>query len=184
MIKSKPTEKPAEKPAEIKRIYKGDIEIINDTFKLVVSKLQKNISFDLKHPAFVSVEHCHFYHTYDSSGSPQKQCNAVGGHTHNIRIYSKDGELRGECSLPIHNKRSEALLYRKKNEDTGKMKVVTNPYNSDPYDKHTHEIQYIKSEKFQARKISPEAYAYSQNLYKPKEGTVEINVESSNRETL
>lgn len=128
------------KKAEAKepnRVFNGDHVIVGDLFKLEVESFLRNISFNPKQPIKEPVEHCHFYHTFDSAGRPMTKCNSIGGHYHDIKISTdSDGNLVGECSTPKRNPQSEQAY---------------------PGDNHTHVVRYIKSEKFEARKTNKEA---------------------------
>lgn len=117
--------------AKTKRIFSEDLMIESDTFKLEVSKYSKNLSFDTKNPVLVGVEHCHFFHTFDSSGKKLDVSNHVAGHTHKIIVKeSKDGTLTAICSEP------EPSFYG---------------------DKHTHEVTYLKSDRFKVRQLNQDA---------------------------
>lgn len=107
------------------------------TFKLALSSMLKNISFNIKKPIYETAEHCHWYRTKDSSGRDTNgKCASVGGHYHNVTIKEVDGKLVGECSTPIRNSNSEALVEK---------------------DTHTHEVHYICSSVVDIRAMSPEA---------------------------
>lgn len=118
------------KKKKVSRFFKKDGIVFSDTFKLEQSSFHKNISFDANAPLLVPVEHCHFFHTFDSYGKVMKQSNKVGGHYHEVTVEEVDGKLVGKCSVQI-----------------GGMKD----------DKHTHEINYIKSDEVTLRTINKEA---------------------------
>jgi hypothetical protein len=114
-----------------KRTYAEDMMIDSDTFKLEVTNYAKNLSFDNKKPLLVGVEHCHFYHTLDSSGRKMENCNSVGGHTHKVTVKEdKNGKLIAICGP------AEPCFFD---------------------DKHTHQVTYLKSDKFKVRTISEDA---------------------------
>jgi uncharacterized membrane protein len=120
------------KSKSIKRIYRDDMTIDCDTFKLEVENYARNISFDDKKPLIVGTEHCHFFHTFDSNGKEMSQCNSVGGHTHDVVVdVNENGEMIGTCG--------PAKSFR-----------VTD-------DKHVHRVTYIKSDRFKVRTINPKA---------------------------
>lgn len=107
------------------------------TFKLSLSSMLKNVSFNPKKPAYEPQEHCHWYRTKDSSGRDTNgKCASVGGHYHNITIKEVDGKLVGECSTPIRNPSSETLVEK---------------------DTHIHEVVYICTSIVDIRSMSPEA---------------------------
>ena len=126
------------KPKEItKRDYSGERMLPSDLFKLEVGMMLKNMSGDDRNPLLVPVEHCHFYHTFDSNGSAQKECSAIGGHKHSVKIeFDKDGQIIDfSCGTPIA---------------FGSNKIETT-------DKHIHTMTYIKSDKVKQRTRSEEA---------------------------
>lgn len=106
------------------------------TFKLSAAMMLKDISPFKNDPMIVSLDHCHFYHTFDSNGNELKSSNSVGGHYHDIELHVIDGKWKATCSYPRSNKTSRELLER---------------------DKHTHEIVYLKSSEIKLRKINEQA---------------------------
>ena len=130
-----------EKELKVNRKYAGDMFIDSDTFKLDLTNYRKNVSFDDKNPLLVGVPHCHFYHTFDSSGKAMSQCNAVGGHTHDVKVsISKDGDITATSSPAKSNSKLE--------------------------DNHTHEVIYMKSDRFKVRAINSKAQEAIMNMGK------------------
>lgn len=126
-----------------KRVYSQDMLVDSDTFKLEVENYAKNVSYDDKNPLIVGVPHCHFFHTYDSSGKPMIYSNAVGGHHHKITVEEDEqGNLIAKCGPAIYsnNVKSEKLN-----------------------DSHTHEVNYLKSDRFKVRKMHEEAAKFIAN---------------------
>jgi hypothetical protein len=125
------TEKTHEKTQEIKRTYSDNRVIESDTFKLEVANCMKNLSYDDNQPLWVGVEHCHWFHTFDSNGRKMDKCNSVSGHHHDIK-YGVDakGNLTAKCSPCVSR---------------------------NPKDVHAHDITYIKSDKFKVRTLDPRA---------------------------
>lgn len=122
---------------QTRRIYKGDMEIDHDLFKLEVSTARKNVSID-NTPLYAGVEHCHFFHTYDSNGRKQAACSPIAGHTHQMEVTADDdGNLVAKAG--------PAVKYA-----GGKFIPVSG-------DNHTHDTTYIASEKIQVRRVSAEA---------------------------
>lgn len=114
-----------------KRVYTEELVIDSDTFKLEVSNFSKNLSFDDKRPLLIGVEHCHFFHTFDSSGKHMTTSNQVGGHHHEVTVREdKNGKLLASCGPAI-------------------------PANFG--DNHTHKTTYLKSDRFKVRKMNDEA---------------------------
>lgn len=135
----------AEEKKGFKRIYKGEAEIDHDLFKLEVANLKKNISIDDERPIYVGVEHCHFYHTYDSNGKIQETCNPIAGHSHKITMKENaDGELEITCGPPIV-------------KSGGKYQQMKN-------DNHTHDIRYLRSERMKVRRINEQATMFIDNF--------------------
>jgi hypothetical protein len=131
----------AGKPTKVNRIFKEDMVIESDTFKLEVAHFSKNVSFDDKRPILVPVEHCHFYHTYDSGGKKMAQCNSVSGHTHDVSIeVDSKGNMTAICGPAKSNKAFE--------------------------DNHTHKTTYIKSDRFKTRQIDQAAQQAIMNYEK------------------
>ena len=125
-----------DKFSNVKSFNANNIYVKSHCFKLESAVFLRNISFNSKKPLIETFDHCHIFHTYDSSGKELKQCNSVGGHYHIITLREENGKFIADCSTPICNKGSSDLLDK---------------------DKHTHNVVYLKSEEFQARNVSVEA---------------------------
>ena len=90
---------------EIKRVYSKDLTFDTDLFKLQVANMLKNAGYDDEKPILQSLEHCHFFRTFDSSGKPQIKCNSVAGHHHEVKIsVDKEGNLKAQVSEAIGTK--------------------------------------------------------------------------------
>lgn len=138
------TEQDLDTPAPVKRVFKGEHEFYHDLFKLEVANFQKNLSWNPKKPNLIPMEHCHIFHSYDSDGKKQTRCNAIGGHTHEVRIFPNEaGDLVGECSPAIGG------------------------YSTD---EHTHEVVYQDSQKMKARKMNAEAVKVFSSFDQPIKG--------------
>lgn len=123
------------KQAAPKRVYRDDMMIDSDTLKLEIANYARNVSFDEKKPLLIATEHCHFFHTFDSNGRAQVECNSVGGHKHKVVVEMDDqGNIVGKCGPAIWSKPTS-------------------------HDNHTHEVKYIKSDRFKVRSYSKEAQA-------------------------
>lgn len=129
----------------VERIMGGSRDVMVDTFKLEPAVMQKNVSWTVKE-TLVPIEHCHIYHTYDSSGKKLNESNAVGGHKHQLKILVEDGKFIVECSPPIQNNKSETI-----------SKV----------DNHTHRVIYLKSEKLVMRKVNMDAAQIASSFFTP-----------------
>lgn len=132
----------------VNRILNKSVEFISDTFKLMPIAMLKNIGIDGRSKMIVPIEHCHIFHSYDSMGKKMKLCNHVGGHSHEITIsVDKNGNFIAKCSPPIQNSGSEKII---------------------PEDKHTHVVEYIKSETLKPIRLHPDAQRYiSQYMREP-----------------
>lgn len=143
-------------PVEPKRQMKGTKKIYHDLFKLKTARFKKPLGVmpdaavlranpdAIKRVRMDDVDHCHYFHCVDSNGRPQKYSSSIGGHCHKVTIRMKEnGEFVGECGPPL----------RKINNSRVEPKMA--------YDNHTHEIVYIQSEEFTARKANMNAVQYA-----------------------
>ena len=125
-----------------KRVTQGTQDINHDLFKLEVAMMKKNVSFVLDDPKYEDVEHCHFFHTVDSSGRPQSQCNPVGNHFHEIKVIDK-----GEGNVP-----EIQVSHPKRHSKKGKKIIVIDC----PDDHHTHTVTYKGSQIVKPRQVNAE----------------------------
>lgn len=127
------------------RVYRNTQEVDHDLFKLLVAKMKKNISYREDDPIFEDVEHCHFFHTFDSSGKPMDTSNSVGNHFHRmIEKKTSKGLSEFVCSPPMQ------WVKKKKG---GKMQKVLQELD---FDDHTHEVHYVQSQRITLRKANME----------------------------
>lgn len=113
----------------IKRSFSGIREIPSDTFKLEVASLTKLISIANMDNVKTSIEHCHFFHTFDSDGKQMKESNAVAGHKHEVKIEydEKKNIVSAECMPSMgHNHtltylKSDNVQVRIRNAEYAKM---------------------------------------------------------------
>ena len=151
------------RPKKFQRVTKGNREFNHDLFKLGVANFKKNISLTPGDPQLIDVEHCHFFHSFDSRGREQIKCTPQAGHWHQIIVHrDEDGEIMMdengrpmiECGPPIkHN-------YKR---IKGAVRKVAGPvrfrgqdeFGNEGYsvDDHTHEIIYIESEKLTSNRV-------------------------------
>jgi hypothetical protein len=124
-----------------KRNYRSQQdELDHDLYKLEVAIMKQDKGIEGKSKNFVDVEHCHFYHSIDSSGKKQKYASSIGGHTHEVKTWvNENGELVGSCgnSIIFHNGKE----YQLKHSESI----------------HAHDVVYITSDKIQPRVINKEA---------------------------
>jgi hypothetical protein len=114
--------------------------------------MKKNTSWKYGVVNTVPVEHCHFFHTYNSHGKKQIHSNAVGGHYHEVTWYMDEttGELKAECGPPIMKYKVKRGGRQKTFED--KVKWFDNASDEAGVegrwivDDHRHNIEYLHSE--------------------------------------
>lgn len=129
------SEKTQDQPV-VKRRFAGQEKVYSDCFKLTVANFNKNVG-TMDAPLMVPTEHCHFYHTIDSSGREQNKCSSIGGHYHECKsTVDENGNLKVEVGPAIF-----------------KIKEHRKHLKRFP-DEHTHKGMYIKSEEIEVRKIS------------------------------
>lgn len=124
------------------------IVLDHELFKLLPAPMIKNVSFSDK-PRYIELEHCHLFHSIDSTGRVQNASNAVGNHFHTVTIvknpdgslrYGRDGKPEIEVSPPM----------RKVERRTPEGRIVIETERI-PYDGHRHEIEHLGSDKIQIR---------------------------------
>jgi hypothetical protein len=134
------------------RVFKANKMIYHDLFKLHVSNMKKNVSWQRDILDLKDVEHVHFFHTYDSSGKKQTSCVPTGGHFHLVET-----EDQGEGLPPKIVSVSGPMVWgNEKDRYTGKRRRIPVPYLKDD-DNHTHDIEYIESSEIKVRSINAEA---------------------------
>lgn len=133
-----------QKEPQIKRVMRGQEQVVLDMFKLKVSNFKKDIGSDKKHPIWENVEHCHFFSTYDAMGKFQTKCPSIGGHTHECEPYT-DGETDENGDLILKLKVGPA------------KRTVNGRIVGDFSDDHTHEGVYLRSNEVKKKVITDEA---------------------------
>lgn len=134
-----------------RRIFKEDKIIYHDLFKLEVAKMRKNMMWYKVPPdEYVNIEHCHFYHTFDSSGKKQVYSTSVGGHFHEMEVIDQ-----GEGMPPKIVGMSGPLKWAMVKNEYGRKVKRAIPVNS--VDNHTHEVTYLQSDEVKLRKMNTEA---------------------------
>src|SRR5687768_4931161 len=61
--------------------FKKEESKIHSLYKPLMANFKKHISFN-NIPKWEEVEHCHFFHTISSAGTPQIECTPTAGHFH------------------------------------------------------------------------------------------------------
>lgn len=155
VVKSKPGPKPKTKiPVEPiqQRIFSENKKIFHDLYKLLVAKMYKNLSWQaIPHDEYTAIEHCHFFHTFDSSGREQIHSTSVGGHFHVIKVEHQPNGAPPKVICESGPMKS----VRKKNKRTHKFEKIIVPVNE--VDTHTHEVLYLQSNQVAVRKVNEEA---------------------------
>lgn len=132
------------------RVYGSKVKIKTDLFKLEVAECNMNKSWN-DVPNLESVEHVHFFHTYDSDGRKMTKTNTVAGHFHAIEVEDQGNDKPAKIisvSPPMRELRRRIK---------GKFTKVFEPIDSALEDEHTHEITYRRTEIVDARQVSPNA---------------------------
>lgn len=151
------------------RVYKGTRTVDHDLFKLEVAKMAKNVSFtDIPQVEFF--EHCHIFHTVDSSGRKQDASNAVGGHHHDITVSMSES---GVPELKVSQPRKWV-----KKKIKGRFQRLSVPIRLDneeggEVDTHTHAVRYMGSERIQLRDTNVEFAKFESAIRSKQEIEVE-----------
>lgn len=132
------------------RVFGNKFEFKSDLFKLEVAECNMDKSWN-DVPNLESVEHVHFYHTYDSDGRKMMKTNTVAGHFHVIE-YVDQGEEK-----PVKIVSVSGPMRELKRRIKGRFTKVNEPVADKLEDNHTHKVTYRRTEKIQARQISPNA---------------------------
>lgn len=136
------------------RVFREQMETLHDLYKLRVTTFKKNIGWEdggkFLSQDLVDVEHCHFFHSVDSDGVPQEHSTPTGGHFHIMELVkpaTDDSPAEYRCSAP---KKWAYFMDRSTRSESKKIVDFAK------YDSHSHEMDYLHSEKVHARKINPE----------------------------
>ncbi len=146
-VSEQQVEKKAEAP---KRVYQNQYEFDTDLFRLKTQKTKKNTHWNKETPDWRSVDHEHFFHTYDSNGKKMTESNSVGGHFHIMEVkQSGDGPPVVKCSAPkkyIHKKGRKVMVDASEIQDPDDA----------GYDQHVHVVSYERSSKMTPRVANAE----------------------------
>lgn len=171
---TKPAKNVATIAKQAPRTYLNAQEYDHDLFKLTVAKMTKNVALPNTKPEFITLEHCHIFHTIDSAGKRQVVSTAVGGHVHEVKQV---GEENGVPILEIGP--AMKFVIKKK---YGKMtKILARVLlekeggadGGDLVDDHTHDYIYMGSEKIKARVVNPEFAKFETELKMKREPVVD-----------
>jgi len=161
----------------IAREYKNQGDVDHDLFKLTVAKMKKNVSWN-DSPEIVDMEHCHMFHTVDSSGKRLDQSSAIGGHFHPIKVVAVEGQVPrlevGPARKWVMKKKNGALVR------TAVPIVLVAEFNDDEngnsqplIDNHSHGAVYLGSEKIKLRQANMEAAKFESALKLQREPAVD-----------
>lgn len=143
-----------------KRVYKGDVEVDHDLFKLDVAMMQKDTSYEGAAPNYLPVEHAHFFHSYSSKGKKQEYCSFTGGHAHKCKMsIDSSGDLVLEIGPAVVNRGGKWVPNMLRDEN-GNYSIKDN---------HTHKSSYIRSEKIKIRTVSSDQQQAVANAVKELE---------------
>jgi hypothetical protein len=150
----------AQPEATGRRTYTTTQSKDHDLFKCRLAKFIRDLSWAKDGSQRQEVEHVHFFHTIDSSGRDLKETNNVGGHFHEVKIIP----AKDENSLPkviCGPARTWVIQGKGKN----KKRVMVAPRiavgtDNEEADEHTHEMDYLGSQRIPLRKPNVEAAKY------------------------
>lgn len=138
------------------RIFNKTTNLMHDLIKLGVAHAKKYIGFaedghKTRDPErfrgeWVTVEHCHFFHSIDSRGRPQDKSTPTNGHFHEMTIIKP-----GTDTSPAVYKFGPPKKFVFDKMSNRKIIVAV------PFDDHTHEPEYIRSGELKPRNLSAEA---------------------------
>lgn len=154
------------------RVYRNQQELDHDLFKLKPSKFRRNMGYSDESILLVDIEHSHHFHTIDSSGKKQDACTPIGGHFHYVKVVGADDgkEPVLEISKPM-KWILKAVPGKKKLQRVAVPLTCPNHEGAIVDDEHTHDYEYLGSEKIKLRKPNLEAAKFQTaqaQLHQPK----------------
>lgn len=135
------------KSAEPKLNFREQMSILHHCFKLMPAEMKRDLSWQKGIVKIDKMAHGHYFHSCNSWGQPQKTCNAVGGHFHEIEWFTdEDGNMKAKCGPAM-----KKVAYRAPS-GLNKTKVTKIEFRDEEnqitiVDDHTHEIEYLHSNK-------------------------------------
>lgn len=145
--------------------FSEQIEMLSHLYKLIEAPVKKFIGKGTgknEHPEatpgdFIDMGHAHIFRTLDSEGNTHVRSASLCGHYHMIEL--KYNDKNPEEAPEIVAMSGPMQLVPKKIK--GKTVMVDEPVNH--YDFHTHNVEYLKSEKIHARQKNTAAQLYIAN---------------------
>lgn len=142
--------------------FSEQVEMNSHLYKLVESSVIKYIGKGTdkdKYPDttpedFLNMGHAHIYRTIDTDGNRHIKTVAIAGHYHILELEWDEKNPDAAPKIVAMSGPMHTVTKRIK----GKMVQVDEPINS--YDDHVHDIEYVKSEKIQARSKNKDAAQY------------------------
>jgi hypothetical protein len=147
-----------------KRVFGKATNLMHDLYKLSVGKAIRYIGWteggEHRNPKgydgkqafdqsnWTHIEHCHFFHTIDTRGSEQVTSTTINGHWHDMELVTpatSDSPAVYKCSGP-----KKVVMDRIHGQLVKRVIDV-------PFDDHSHDVEYLKSQILQPRSISAEA---------------------------
>ena len=177
-------------------VFRDQMSVRLDRFKLQVANMKKNTSWDRKRPQLVDMEHAHFFLSKNEAGQPQEYCSPIGGHFHKLLsmkvepvktgmiVDDENGNQIEEVKNLLVARFGPALRNEYIKRSDGTMKKVIRPVSFNILvetedgeeqrkleDAHTHEAVYLHSEAFdpQKKKASQSANAAAHGQTPPKQ---------------
>ena len=138
--------------------YTETVQIDTHLYKLVESpvikylgkEMEQNAHPDVTPQDFIEMGHAHIFRTTDSDGKKHVRSVPIAGHYHLLELSFEDGEDKAPKVVAMSGpmKLVQKLVH-------GRKVMVDEPVNH--FDHHIHDVQYLKSEKIQARSTNIEA---------------------------
>lgn len=120
-------------------LFKGSLEYCLKRMPHIITRAVESLDNDL-----VKKEHTHIFHSKDSRGRPQTRTNPMAGHFHDVTFEVIDGVPVAKCGPALHyvDKRTRRGVVREV-----KPVVYRDFDGNERVDDHTHEMEYVHSEK-------------------------------------
>lgn len=156
VVKTEPINQPTASAATFKPSFQKTRDVDHHVAKLLSANSLKNKSYKANGYIPVEIDHAHIWHNITSQGHPQEYAVPKLGHTHLVTVVeTKDGFTLtcGPAVVPANIKNSSGGRGKRyiKKQERGSVTDMGQEVEGPIFDEHTHEIQYIKSEKVAIR---------------------------------